>query len=175
MQRPAVGGTRSTSATTKLSSARSSIAVGSSILRPTTTMTMTTQPFRFTAPYDWCARFGGEAKKKRVRMHVRKKSHGGPGEKTPAVGGEAAGSSQISSPGPAVGGSPGSVHKKSAPAVGYSSYRDSDYERPAVGGAAAPEVSTPAVRGEAPCVSDSNSESDYDAHRRQRAKKKKSG
>ena len=75
-------------------------------------------------------------RKKKRRVLVRKRSHGGPGKKTQAVRGEvAAGSSQIqmqmpmkkkdgkqheirkksgpaSSPGPAVGGSPGSVHKK---------------------------------------------------------------
>ena len=60
------------------------------------------------------------------------------------------------------------------PAVGeevdssYSSYSDSDYEHPAVGGVAAPEVSIPAVRDSS---SDCNSERDYDTHRRQRAKK----
>ena len=88
-------------------------------------------------------------------------------------------SGPASSPGQAVGG-------KSAPAVGRvgcrvgpaeewdsyysSSYSDSDYEPPAVGGA---EVES------ALCVSDSNSDSSYDAYRRQRrqspAKKRKSG
>ena len=166
---------------------------------------------------------GGEAKKKR-RVLVRKRSHGGPGKKTQAVRGEvAAGSSQIqmqmpmkkkdgnkheilkksgraSSPGPAVAGKSaqpvvGSVGCRAGPAApgrvvaaqipkkddSYSdyhssSYRDSDYEPPAVGGA---EVGSTAVRGEAPCVSDSSDDSRYDMHRRQRrqspAKKSKSG
>ena len=54
----------------------------------------------------------------------------------------------------------------------YSSYSDSDYEHPAVGGVAAPEVSIPAV---CDSTSDCSSERDYDTHRRQRAKKKEIG
>ena len=122
------------------------------------------------------------------------------GRKTPAVGGEAKKQpmskrkkdgkkrclversllfvhSLAAAIGPAVGRSPGSVHKKRAPAVGgaaagssshragparaaarivkeemdsYYSYSASEHECPAVGAVAAPVESTPAVGGESP-------------------------
>ena len=119
---------------------------------------------------------GGEAKKKRVRMHVRKKRRGGQGkrpqplaEKLLAQYRSAAQVQPLADlPGWSAGTGRVALRVVKEEVEHYSSYSDSDYAHPAIGGVAAPEVSIPAVRGDALCVSDSNSESDYDAHWRQR-------